>query len=251
LSPHAPYSASPAVFAAARQSGRHLMVHAAEVAEEVEFLRDGRGPLRDLLEELGRLPARFRAPGCTPVAYLDRLGVLGRGTALIHAQHLAAGEAELVRARRAAFVVCPGTIEYFGRAAPDVGAWLELGIPVGLGTDSLASNDGLSMLEEMARARRLWPGLAPNAVLEMATAHGGAALGRPSLGRLARGIRADLCVAPLPEARSADAFLEAFTSGGIGSVQAWIGGSPVRTASAWPNIATAVDAPHRCRASST
>jgi cytosine/adenosine deaminase-related metal-dependent hydrolase len=53
---HAPYSTSPALFAeivARHQGPAPLSVHAGESLEEIEFLRKGRGPIRDMLESLG------------------------------------------------------------------------------------------------------------------------------------------------------------------------------------------------------
>ena len=60
LSPHAPYSVSPALFRAIRDDldahpGQVTSVHLGESPEEIEFIRRGTGPWRVLLEELGRL----------------------------------------------------------------------------------------------------------------------------------------------------------------------------------------------------
>ncbi|MDP6929767.1 MAG: amidohydrolase family protein, partial [Planctomycetota bacterium] len=95
-SPHAPYSVSPALFRAAARSGLPLMVHAAETEEEMQFLHTGRGPFRDLLEELGRIPPGFKPARLGAVRWLDRLGVLDSSCAVVHAQHLEEGEAELL-----------------------------------------------------------------------------------------------------------------------------------------------------------
>ncbi|MCC6670138.1 MAG: amidohydrolase family protein [Planctomycetes bacterium] len=213
LSPHAPYSVSDALFKAARRSGMPLQVHLAESEEEVEFVRRGRGPFRDLLAELGRLPEGYRAPASSPSAHLERLGLLCPTTSLVHAQHLERGDAERIAAHGAAIVVCPGTIQWFRRAAPPVPAWLELGIPVALGTDSPASCAAFSMVAQMRAARRLWPTLAPATILAMATRNGGQALARPGLGILRPGGAADFVTVPLAQAMAPAAFVDAFTAG--------------------------------------
>lgn len=195
LSPHAPYSVSPDLFRAAAARSRRLAIHCAEVPEEQQLLRTGRGPFADLLAGLGKLPAGYRPPGIGAVRWLEQLGVLRRGTLLIHCQELERGDAARIRAASAAIAVCPGTIEYFRRRPPPVERWLALGIPVALGSDSIASNTGLSMPAELARAARIWPMLSPAELLAMATSHGGRALGLPC-GALARGRRADLVVVP-------------------------------------------------------
>ena len=195
LSPHAPYSVSPALFRAAAARARWLAIHCAELPEEQEFLRRGTGPFRALLERLGRLPAGFRAPGVGAVRWLERLGVLRAGTQLVHCQELERGDAARIAAAGASIAVCPGAIAWFRREPPDVPRWLARGIPVALGTDSRAGNaDGLSMRAALARAATMWPGLAPAELLAMATTHAAASLGLPGAGRLAVGGRADFVV---------------------------------------------------------
>lgn len=196
LSPHAPYSVGAPLFAAATARARHLSIHVAEVEEEQQLLRSGRGPFADLLRELGRLPPDYRPPGIGAVRWLDRLGLLRPTTQLVHGQALERGDAAAIASRGAPVTVCPGTIAWFGRPAPPVVDWLGRGICVALGTDSRASNERLSMRRELALAAHLWPALAPEQLLAMATAHGGRAIGRAGLGTLRVGGRADLvCVA--------------------------------------------------------
>lgn len=222
LSPHAPYSVSPALFRSARRTGRLLAIHVAETPAEQQFLRTGRGPFRNLLQRLGKLSAGFRAPGVGAVEWLDGLGMLGPRTTLIHAQCIDRRDAERVAARRSPVVVCPGTIHYFRRPPPPVEQWLAAGIRVALGTDSRASNTGLSMRGEMALARRLWPALDGEQVLAMASSHGGAALGRPSLGRIGVGRAADLVEYSMPD--SAMECIDAFTRGAAAPDAVWLAG---------------------------
>jgi len=225
LSPHAPYSVSRALFAAAVRSGAPLSIHAAEIPEEQQFLHTGKGPFRDLLAELGRLPAGFRAPGVGTVRWLDELGALRASTLLVHCQELERGDLARIAARGAHIAVCPGTIEYFGRTAPPVGRWLAAGVTVALGTDSLASNSALSMRAELRRAARLWPHVAPATLLAMATQNGGSALVRPGLGRLRRGSRADF-VAVAAGGRHTDELCAAFVHGEATLVATWLRGRP-------------------------
>lgn len=195
LSPHAPYSVSADLMRAAGARTRSLAVHCAEVPEEQEFLRTGGGAFAELLARLGRLPAGFVAPGCGAVRWLERLGVLRKGTQLVHCQELERGDVGRIAAAGATITVCPGTIEYFGRPAPPVATWLRRGVSVAIGTDSRASNRSMSMREELARAGQLWPELRPEELLSMATVYGGEALNGP-FGSLRRGRRADFVMVP-------------------------------------------------------
>lgn len=209
-SPHAPYSVSADLFRAAARASTRLTVHCAELPEEQEFLRTGRGPFRELLERLGRLPDAHRAPGCGAVRWLERLGLLRAGTLLVHCQELERGDAARIAVAGASVVVCPGTIDYFRRTPPPVPDWLARGIPVALGTDSLASNTGLDLRRELARAAQMWPVLSPLELLRMATEHGGAGLAVPA-GGLRRGRWADLLV--VAAGRTVDDTIAGFVHG--------------------------------------
>ncbi|HEU4417517.1 MAG TPA: amidohydrolase family protein [Planctomycetota bacterium] len=222
LSPHAPYSVSADLFRQAAAASEHLAVHCAEVPEEQEFLRSGRGAFATLLAGMGRLPAGFRAPGVGAVRWLEQLGVLRATTQLVHCQELERGDAARIAAAGASIAVCPGTIEWFRRTPPPVPSWLRLGIPVALGTDSRASNAGFSMVAELQRASRFWPGLSPAQLLAMATLHGGAALGDRGLGRLRRAGRADILA--VPAGATFDRTLEHFVQGQLSPVFVVCGG---------------------------
>src|SRR5262249_42910516 len=81
LAAHAPESVSPAVLraigeAVARDGLKTCSVHLSESMEEVEFVRAGSGPWRQLLEDLGAWNPAWLAPGVSPVEYLDSHGFL-------------------------------------------------------------------------------------------------------------------------------------------------------------------------------
>ncbi len=194
LSPHAPYSVSPALFEEAKAMEVPLSIHVSETAEEVEFCEKGTGSFRDLLQALGKLPPEFEAPGCSPLGQLDRLGVLGPRTLLIHMQELRPGDLEILERAESPVVLCPGTITYFGRPAPSYDAFREAGVPCALGTDSLASNEELDMFGEMARFRRMFADVEGVEILQLGTSSGGRALGIPGAGRLAEGLFFDALV---------------------------------------------------------
>jgi cytosine/adenosine deaminase-related metal-dependent hydrolase len=212
LSPHAPYSVSPALFEAAARSGQWLAVHCAETEEEAQFVRDGSGPLRDLLVDLGKWDGSFRGTGRSALRSLRDLGLRGPRVLWIHAQHLESGDLDLLADGGSPVVICPGTIEWFGRPAPEVPAMLRRGIRVALGTDSLASNATLDGFREMALLRRMCPDLEPGVVLRMATAAAADALGIEA-GRLRPGRRFDAVALGEPPER-APAALEDWITGG-------------------------------------
>jgi cytosine/adenosine deaminase-related metal-dependent hydrolase len=201
LSPHAPYSVSAPLFqgAAARAAalGLPLAVHVAESPEELEFLARGTGAMRELLEELGALPAGFRPPGVTPVAWLARLGLLERRPLLVHANYLDADDVARIRESGSAVAFCPRSHRFFGYDQCSVPRLLEAGVTVALGTDSLASAPSLDLVEEVRALAGRVP-LAPARALHLATRAGGEALGLPQAGRLAPGGPADFTAWRIP-----------------------------------------------------
>ena len=203
ITPHAPYSTSPALYREAadlaRLRGLPLALHLAETPEEELFVREGRGPLRDLLARFGLWYEDFPIPGCSPVAYLESLGVLA-GALAVHCNTVSVEDIERLAAAGARVVFCPGSNAWFGRPSRHpLPLMLEAGLLCALGTDSLASNDRLDMLSEMTLCAAAHPELAPETVLHMATDWAAEALGLSGrCGSLEAGKAADLVALRLP-----------------------------------------------------
>jgi cytosine/adenosine deaminase-related metal-dependent hydrolase len=177
---HAPYSTAPALFAeiAAQHAGpAPLSVHLAESTEEIEFLHTGRGPIRQMLETLGVWDGTWEVPRCGPVEYLRRVGYLQPGTLLVHCVHLTAAELDQARDAEAVIVTCPRSNVWVGAGVPPVSRFYGSGVPVAIGTDSLASTGSLNMFDELAALRRLAPEVDAARLLDSATRVGADALG--------------------------------------------------------------------------
>lgn len=204
VSPHAPYSVSPHLYCAVSRlaSDRDLPMttHLAESEEEVEFLSSGTGEFRSLLNGFGILPADWEPPGCTPTRYLETLGVLEKPMVLAHCNYLDDDSIRVIQESRSSVAFCPRSHHFFGHQTHPVRALLDRGVNVALGTDSLGSNDSLSMLDEMRFLRARRSDLTHSEIIRMATLNGATALGFAGLlGRLRRGYWADMTVLDLPE----------------------------------------------------
>ncbi|HSL22345.1 MAG TPA: amidohydrolase family protein [Vicinamibacterales bacterium] len=202
--PHAPYSVSPALFreiAAAAHDERWITsVHVGESADEVEFLREGSGPWRDLLEQLGVWPDDWRAPGTGPVAYLESFGAITGRTLVVHAVRLTDAELRRVAEIGATIVTCPRSNEWVGAGTPPVARFYASGARVAIGTDSLASCPDLNLFAELARVRRLTPEVGASRILDSATRAGAEALGfAGEHGTIQPGRRADLIAVDVPD----------------------------------------------------
>lgn len=228
LAAHAPYSVSPALFAALCAAAERrrlwpLSVHVAESREELEFLRSGSGPWRSLLEELGRWEPGWTAGTPSPIAYLDNLSWLGPGTLLVHGVHLTDVELRRIAETGATLVTCPRSNRWTGAGVPPIARFHAAGVHLAVGTDSLASAPDLNMFAELAELRQLAPGVPAAALLLAATLSGAEALGYGAThGAIAAGRRAALLA--VAGAGAADDVEEYLTGGVRPQDISWVGG---------------------------
>ena len=93
---------------------------------------------------------------------------------------------------------CPRTHEAFGTPRHRLRVMVQAGVNVCVGTDSLASNPSLSVLDELRFLRRARPDVAAEELLAMGTLHGARGLGfADEIGSITIGKVADLAVIPL------------------------------------------------------
>lgn len=204
LSPHSTYTVSACHLQRAMNAGLPLAIHCAESAEESRFLREGRGAIADELYAAAGWPLPEHVPGLSPVAWLAAHGALSPQTLLIHGVQVDASDAARIATSGASVVLCPRSNAQLGVGTAPVGLYKAAGVPLALGTDSLASNDSLSLWDEIAFARSVYPELSPDELLSIATRGGAQALGlEPEMGQLVPGSGAHLQVltaAKLPPA---------------------------------------------------
>ena len=206
ISPHAPYSVSPQLFRRCREVQQRLglkaALHAAESAAEIEYLRSGTGEIRSrLLPETGWGDVPPPILDVTPVGYLHRLGVLDPQCLIIHAVHLTEADLELLARTGVAIAHCPRSNATLDVGRAPLKALRDLRIPVGLGTDSLASVPSLSLWDEVRSAHEAHAGLlSPAEWIGIATAGGARALGLDGvIGTLEPGKQADCTAVSLDE----------------------------------------------------
>lgn len=201
LSPHTPHTLSPRFFSRLKEFARSrllpLAVHLAESSAEVDFMFDSTGPIAEKLYPFVGWQEHVPKPRrTTPAAYLDSLGILGPETVAIHCVHVTPADVEIIRKRGVTVVLCPRSNDKLDHGAPPVHLLRKAGIPLALGTDSLASNDSLSMLDEVRFLLERFPGEFTAAdALGMITLSGSRALGiDDEVGSLESGKRADFLV---------------------------------------------------------
>jgi aminodeoxyfutalosine deaminase len=210
LAPHAPYSVSPELFHAIRADvdgdSEHVSsVHLGESEEELEFVRHGAGPWRDLLDEIGTWNEEWRPHGGSPVEYLADLGFLDSRVLAVHGVQFTGDDLARLRSLGTTIVSCPRSNRHVGVGSPPLEAFYAMGVKVAFGTDSLASVDDLNLFGELARARQLAPRVPARSLLESATRYGAAGLGfADEFGTIEAGKRGSLIAVRLPAAGAAD-----------------------------------------------
>jgi cytosine/adenosine deaminase-related metal-dependent hydrolase len=182
LAAHAPHTVAPLVLRAIRRALERdpfapCSVHLSESIEEVEFIRTGGGPWRQLLEDAGAWNAAWSAPGVSPVQFLDESGFLDKRVLAVHGVQMTPDDLSRMAARGTTLVTCPRSNGHTGAGAPPIEDFYASGVRVAIGTDSLASAPDLSVFAELATLRALAPSVSASSLLASATIEGARALG--------------------------------------------------------------------------
>ncbi len=183
IGPHAAWSVSDeclrAVAEVAADTGMLVHIHVAEQAWEEGAIREKTG---------------MSAPG-----YLDSIGMLEGRALAAHAVWMSDADIELFATRGVAVAHCPCSNTKHASGIARVEEMVDAGIRVGIATDGPASHHRLDLFEEMRTAIRLArvhhgdaQRFTPHRALWMTTAGAGEAIGRPDLGRLVPGAKADM-----------------------------------------------------------
>jgi 5-methylthioadenosine/S-adenosylhomocysteine deaminase len=198
VAPHAPYTVTPDLLeeavALALEFDAPLHIHVAETAQEVEDHR--------------------KAHAMPPVPWLKKLGVFEAKVTAAHCVHLDDGEILTLQHHGVGVAHNPSSNMKLASGIAPIARMIEVGLNVGIGTDGVASNNDLDMIEEMrltsflGKVSTMDPtALPPRKVIEMATRMGAQALHIDGLtGSLEAGKRADLIVLRMDDVRHTPMF---------------------------------------------
>jgi cytosine/adenosine deaminase-related metal-dependent hydrolase len=217
LAPHTPFTASANLYRCcadiAERDNFLLTTHLAESREEMQMFRDANGPLYEFLKEIGRdmsdcggttplraflrilLPSRWN-----PSVQAGPAELLGmtRPWIVAHLNELTENDFDLLAKipQKISIVHCPRSHAYFGHSDFQIERLRKLGFNICLGSDSLASNDDLSLFAEMRKFHDRFH-FEPQKVLEMVTINPARALKRSDqLGKIRRHFLADMIALP-------------------------------------------------------
>ncbi|MCK9411855.1 MAG: amidohydrolase family protein [Prolixibacteraceae bacterium] len=184
--PHAPYSVSNQLFKAvamdAIRSGLPISIHSQESMAEDDLYRSGSGEMVvHLRENLGIDTSYFTPTGGSALRSTLKLLPVENNLLLVHNLFTSQGDLDFIASVRKLsntwFVLCPGSNLYIQNRLPDIDLFRRNRLQICLGTDSLASNHQLSILEEMKIIQHATPSITLDELIGWATIHGANTLG--------------------------------------------------------------------------
>lgn len=183
--PHAPYSVSKGMFALIDhfEPGSLISIHNEETQAENDFYSNKTGEMFDLYQALNIDTAFFQSSGKTSLqTYLPYLDP-AHPVILVHNTFTNQEDLDWLNAsgRNIFLCLCPNANWFIERRLPQVGLLMERGLPICLGTDSLASNHQLSIWSEVQLLQKHFPEIALEVLLRWATFNGALALNMESI----------------------------------------------------------------------
>ena len=202
VSPHAPYTVCAPqlemIAELAQTEGLPLMMHAAESEAEALLLREGCG---QFAEGLAKRSIEWNAPRVSTIQYLKQVGILDVRPLLAHCIRVDDADIETLRDTRSKVAHCPKSNAKLGHGRAPFAKFIDAGVTIGLGSDSVASNNTCDLLEEARFATllaRTDGQISANQVLESATIGGARCFEfENQIGQLTEGFQADLTAVSL------------------------------------------------------
>lgn len=181
--PHAPYSVSDDLWKLIQPffRGKVASIHNQETSFEDELFIQNSGDFVRMYEMMKLDTSFFRATGKSSLqTYFDKLGDAEQ-IILVHNTFTKEADIQYVKERRnrdsVSYCLCINANKYIEDAVPPLELLMSNECNIVIGTDSLASNHNLSILDEMKTIERHFPAISKSKILTWATSNGANALG--------------------------------------------------------------------------
>jgi len=199
LTPHAPYSLSPALGKKIKESfANHpgiYSIHFMESAGETELFASGSGPMANRLRSWGFFEAGFPHIQTTPLDFIRNSFPENAPLLFVHNTFIDQPtlDALIPFSSRVYFALCPRANLYIENRLSDVHLLIENKAKLVVGTDSLASNYNLSMLEELKAIQHSFPEISSEQLLIWSSKNAAELLGKANeMGSIEAGKRPGL-----------------------------------------------------------
>jgi cytosine/adenosine deaminase-related metal-dependent hydrolase len=214
LSPHAPHTVSESAAIRIRELSIkmriRLTMHVAESKDELRLLRGKRSGLEKLYQ-FAHWDLAWAPSGSSSFEYLDRIGFLSPYLLAVHAVQVTDRDLALIKKSKTSVAHCPRSNKELGVGRMPLRKFLDAGITVGLGTDSLASSPSLNIWDEMRYAYQIHRrnGVSSEDIFRIATINGARALGLDKeIGSIKTGKMADIIAVRLPKKNTGNLYLD-------------------------------------------
>ena len=180
ITPHAPYSVSPALFRMIDVLERDsiISIHNQESEAESEYYVSKEGQVKELLQALNIDDTLFQPTGQSSLrSYMDWLSV-GHPFLFVHNTYTPREDVQFIKTklRQAFWCLCPNANLYIENRLPDIDMFIQEEVNICIGTDSLASNHQLSILAELYSIKEHYPHINWETMITWATYNGAWAL---------------------------------------------------------------------------
>ncbi len=200
ISPHSPYTVSKRLFEKivefSLKDDIPIAIHASESANEELLMKRGEGFFSEIYKKEN---VSWEVPNSSSIEYLKRIGVLDTKPLLAHCVKVSESDIDLIANSETRIAHCPKSNAKLGHGIAPFSSFLDRGIRVGLGSDSMASNNACDLFEEArfaALVSRLSEGgrfIHSEEIIKAATIGGASALGMEDrIGTLEIGKQADI-----------------------------------------------------------
>ena len=192
--PHSVHALHPEVFKDVMDENLPAYsIHLAESADEDKYFKQQQGPLYDFIKNKGEIPDQEITQCNSAIHYLEEKNFLSDRVTAIHCNYVDEEDIRRLAEKKISVVHCPGSHAYFHHRKFVFDAFRAQKVNIALGTDSLASGESLSMLDQIRIGQKECPAIPPPKWLRMATLHGAHALKlSDEIGSLSPGKKADV-----------------------------------------------------------
>ena len=180
LVPHSAYSMSMSLYRILRNetlNNKVTSIHFMETGGEEAFLKNHTGPLMSSYKRSGLIPPKLETPDNHADVILNEITKSGN-LILVHCTFADRDIIRLIKKRENLYwCLCPNSNIYIENSIPPLKLLIEEGCEIIIGTDSLASNANLSIIEELKTLQLNWPDIPIEDLVSWATINGARALG--------------------------------------------------------------------------
>jgi aminodeoxyfutalosine deaminase len=183
VTPHAPYSVSKELFRLIKrycETGKNLIsIHNQESDDENKFFRYRLGGFLELYEHFGIDITHFKSQARNSLQSIIPLLTNKQDILLVHNTCTNLKDIYFIKRfdRKIHFCFCPGANLYIENKLPKIELFIDQGFNITLGTDSLASNTKLCILNEMRLIQQKFPSISTQTLLKWGTINGATYLG--------------------------------------------------------------------------